>query len=414
MRGLEASARDALDRRLAPAARRPLAVALSGGGDSLALTLIADTWAREHGRELLVLTVDHRLQSGSATWTIACAAIAERLGRPFRALAWAGAKPRSGLPAAARAARHRLLAAAAREAGAQVILMGHTADDILEARLMRQAGATTPDPRAWAPSPVWPEGRGLFVLRPLLEVRRAELRAWLEARGEPWIDDPANTDLRYARARARPRAADAEPPRVAERPPLSLAVAVAHAHGALSLARAALRSAEPQEAARLLAIACVCAGGGERRPAGERLARAAAGVQGEGRFVATLAGARIEAGEDTVQIAREPGETARGGLKPRPVPPGREVIWDGRFAVSAAREGLVVRGLAGVAARLSEEERRRLRDLPAPLRGGLPAILEPDGRVTCPALGGAPGVEVRSLVPDRFQAAAGLVTREPD
>src|SRR5690349_1437499 len=79
-----------LDRRLLGDSPRPIAVALSGGGDSVALTLIADAWAREVGRALLILTVDHRLQADSAAWTQGCAELARRLGRPFRALAWEG------------------------------------------------------------------------------------------------------------------------------------------------------------------------------------------------------------------------------------------------------------------------------------------------------------------------------------
>src|SRR4029078_1522667 len=81
---------------------RPLAVALSGGGDSLALTLIADAWARGAGRELLILTVDHGLQPQGRAWADTCAAIGPLLGRPFRLLVWAGDKPATGLPAAAR------------------------------------------------------------------------------------------------------------------------------------------------------------------------------------------------------------------------------------------------------------------------------------------------------------------------
>ncbi|MDZ4372388.1 MAG: ATP-binding protein, partial [Phenylobacterium sp.] len=100
MRGLEAAAWEALDRRLRHGGSRLVAVALSGGGDSLALTLIADQWARARGRNLLVLTVDHGLRPESAAWTTACARAADRLGRPFQALRWDGEKPSRGLPAA--------------------------------------------------------------------------------------------------------------------------------------------------------------------------------------------------------------------------------------------------------------------------------------------------------------------------
>src|SRR5207247_1209422 len=82
------------------------------------------------------------------------------LGADFQALRWDGDKPVTGLAAAARTARHRMLADAARRAGARAILMGHTGSDVLEAEAMRAAGSTTPDPKEWAPSPAWPEGRG--------------------------------------------------------------------------------------------------------------------------------------------------------------------------------------------------------------------------------------------------------------
>lgn len=409
---LEARVREVFDTRLTRGSPRPFAVALSGGGDSLALTLLADAWAHEAGRPLIVLTVDHRLQAQSRDWTAACAAVAARLGRPFRALVWKGAKPASGLPAAARQARHRLLAEAAREAGARVILMGHTADDVLEARLMREAGATTPEPQSWAPSPVWPEGRGLFLLRPLLEARRRELRAWLEARRERWIEDPANADPRYARSRARKRADPQAPVEAAARGPLGLAEGVTEAAGVLYLHRPALRSAAADEVGRLLGLACVCAAGGERRPATVRIARAAEGLRGQARFVATLAGARIEADDETVRIAREPGEAGRGGLQALELPVGREVVWDGRFAVTARRCGLQMRAAAGVAARLPAQERRRLNALPRIGRGGLPVVVGPDGAVSSPVVGGPADVEVRSLVGDRLRAAAGLVPRE--
>ena len=200
----------ALDRRLRPDSAAPLAVGFSGGGDSLALLILTLEWAQAHGRTVVSLTVDHQLNPASAAWTVAAAARAQAMGVQAQAQAWTGDKPSAGLPAAARAARHALLADAAREAGARVLLLGHTADDLAEAAAMRAEGSTVSDPREWSPSPVWPEGRGVFVLRPLLAVGRAEIREWLTARGETWLDDPANDDLNYARARARRRLSSPE------------------------------------------------------------------------------------------------------------------------------------------------------------------------------------------------------------
>ncbi len=397
MRGLEAGARQVLDTYLLPDSRRPLAVGLSGGGDSLALTLIADAWAREAGRELLILTVDHGLQAESAAWTRACADIAARLGRPFRALSWIGDKPATGVPAAARRARHRLLADAARDAGARVILLGHTGDDLAEAAVMRAGGATTPDPRAWAPSPVWPQGRGIFLLRPLLWATRADLRAWLSARGETWIDDPANADPRYARSRARLAEPGAPGPPTVQAPLTLARFATEHA-GIITLERARLRAASPDEARRFVALAAVCAGGGERLPATARTARVAEALRGRGPFIATLAGARIVAEEGAARLFREPGEAARAGLAPLR-PPG---VFDGRFEIATGAE---VRRLSGLMGRLSPADRDRLRQVPAAARGALPAVVEADGSVRLAPL--------ESLVGERLRAAAGLVQREP-
>ncbi|MDB5480153.1 MAG: tilS, partial [Caulobacteraceae bacterium] len=94
----------------------PIAVAFSGGGDSLALLLAATTWAEAHGRPILALTVDHGLRPESGAWSRFCRERAAALGVEHRTLAWEGDKPATGVSAAARAARHRLLAEAAREA----------------------------------------------------------------------------------------------------------------------------------------------------------------------------------------------------------------------------------------------------------------------------------------------------------
>jgi tRNA(Ile)-lysidine synthase len=329
------------------------------------------------------------------------------MGTGFRALAWTGAKPATGLPAAARAARHRLLAAAAREAHAAVLLLGHTADDVAEARIMRAAGSTTPDPREWSPSPAWPEGRGLFLLRPLLGLRRAALRDWLTACGEGWIDDPANADLRYARPRARAAVGDDLVGLAADEAPIRLAESFAPLPGGgFEVARAALHEATPAERARALALACVCAGGGARLPRSEAAARLAETVAG------TLAGARLHADAARVRIVRNAGEAARGGLAPLALAAGATAVWDGRFEVTAGDIPVEVRKLGGLATRLPPAQRRALAELPASVRPALPAILDPEGGVSCPLLGDAPA-RATPLTATRLRAAAGLIEREP-
>jgi tRNA(Ile)-lysidine synthase len=406
--GTLATVQAVLDRRLRAESRRPVAVAFSGGGDSLALLLEAAAWAKRAGRELLVLTVDHRLQPESEAWTAACAATAARLGLVLQALAWTGEKPVTGLSAAARAARHRLLADAARAAGASVILMGHTADDILEARLMRARGSTTPDPREWSPSPAWPQGRGIFLLRPLLGVRRSEIRDWLAARGEAWIDDPANESRVSARARARRDLAlgaappDPQPEGVM---PQDLARASdADAGGGLRIARTALRAAASDVAARFVSAACLCAAGTDRPPAGPRALRLVERLLGSQAFTATLAGARVEADEDTVHFLREAGEAARGGLRPLSLKAGETGVWDGRFEVTADRP-MQIRPAAGLRSQLSPTDQQTLAALPARARDVMAVAIDDAGR---PML-----IAAKPLALDRLLAACGVIVREP-
>ena len=128
---------DAMRRRLAPGSAAPLAVALSGGGDSLALLHLTMDWAERRGRPVVAFTVDHGLNADSPSWTRAAGDAARAVGADWRALRWEGPKPTSGVQARARAARHALLAEAARDAGARVLLMGHTADDIAEGEVMQ-------------------------------------------------------------------------------------------------------------------------------------------------------------------------------------------------------------------------------------------------------------------------------------
>ncbi|WP_441457664.1 tRNA lysidine(34) synthetase TilS, partial [Brevundimonas sp. M-11_2] len=190
-----------------PVARTPVVLALSGGGDSLALLHLAADWARARGRRLLALTVDHNLNPKSADWTRFAGEAAREVGADWRGLSWeaarAGHELRGGLTARARAARHGLIAEAARAAGARVVLLAHTADDVAEGEWMRAHGSTLGRVREWSPSPVWPEGRELMLLRPLLDERREGLRDYLRARGQGWIEDPANADERFGRSRAR-------------------------------------------------------------------------------------------------------------------------------------------------------------------------------------------------------------------
>jgi tRNA(Ile)-lysidine synthase len=401
-----------MDRLNAPD-RPPIAVALSGGGDSMAMLHLAKDWARLAGRRLVALTVDHGLSPASDDWTRFAAERSGRIGVPHVSLRWQGDKPSTGLPAAARMARHALLADAARSAGARVILMAHTADDLMEAALMRAAGASTPSPRLWAPSPAWPEGRGVFLLRPLLGHRRAELRAFLRRLGEAWIDDPANEDPRFSRSLAR-RQLDADElplPVTPPPPPLAAVNRVREGDGGeLTLPLAALAELEPAERRRLIGALAICAAGTQRPPSAASLDRLAERLRA-GDTVGALAGVRIEARGDVVLFCREVGERRRGAMEAADLPKG-ESVFDGRFLVRAPDEGFRIAPLRGLAARLPAAERNGLRPVPAAVRGALPVVVSASGAVSCPVLSVDGAVSVAPLGLARLRAALGAVQDE--
>jgi len=406
--GLEQSVHAVLDSRLSARTSAPLAVGLSGGGDSLALLLMARSWGKAHGRSIVALTVDHGLQAQGRDWARACAARCEALGIEHKGLAWTGPKPASGLPAAARAARHALLADAARAAGASVLLLGHTADDLAESAVMRDAGSTVPDPRVWTPSPAWPEGRDVFLLRPMLSVRRGDLRSWLTERGERWIEDPANEDPNFARARARlvlGQSADdpAVSNEVADHRP---STAVWTSWGAARVSRTV--------GARELAAACLCAAGTSRPPRSHRINALIDRLAKRGDFSATLAGARIQTMGDQVSVCREAGEYSR---RPSPVLNllhNRTGVFDGRFEITACLADLTVHPLLGNVRRLPEDQQKALKALPAAARPSLPVVRTKAGLWTCPILADSPEVSARSLSRKRFEAFMGDIFREAD
>ena len=394
----------------------PVAVAFSGGGDSLALLLAAKSWADENGRQLIAMTVDHGLHPSSPDWVRWCQERAASAGIEHRALEWLGGKDRGNLTVRARAARHRLLADCAREFGAHVLLLGHTRDDLLEAQLMRAAGGRVGDALEWSPSPVWPQGRGQFLLRPLLGVRRSWIRSFLVEASQSWIEDPANEDLRSARVRARRAVAAAAITRGQEagtlswrRPTTLLQAARLGEAAEIAVTRQAIANANSAEVRAFLGAALLCASGTSRPPRATRLARLALRLESRERFTAGLAGARIEADDRQVRIMREPGELTR-----RPLASLADNVWDGRFEFHAKNPAVEIRPLSCLLGRLAPAERRRLAAAPAAARRALPAMMLTNGKAICPMLAGEGPARAKPLVMARLAGALGAIETESD
>jgi tRNA(Ile)-lysidine synthase len=180
-----------------------LLLAVSGGPDSVALMWLAARWRRAmtRGPRLIAVTVDHGLRREAAREARDVKRLAKALDLPHRTLRWTGVKPKTGLPAAARAARYRLLAKAARAGGATHILTAHTRDDQAETLLMRMLrGSVIAGLAAMARES---EREGVLLARPLLDVSKSQLVATLNKAKIAFADDPTNRDAAYTRPRLR-------------------------------------------------------------------------------------------------------------------------------------------------------------------------------------------------------------------
>ncbi len=180
-----------------------LILAVSGGPDSTALLYLAARWrsALKAGPELIAATVDHGLREEAAREAREVKRLASMLGIAHRTLRWSGTKPKTGIPAAARAARYDLLAQIARKAGASAILTAHTQDDQAETILMRLArGSGIAGLGAMAR---YTQREGVGLLRPLLDIPKERLIATLEKAKISYALDPSNIDPAYTRPRLR-------------------------------------------------------------------------------------------------------------------------------------------------------------------------------------------------------------------
>jgi tRNA(Ile)-lysidine synthase len=171
--------------------------ACSGGADSLALAAALAFVAPRAGLRAGAVTVDHRLQDGSAGRAADLASVLSGLGLDPVRVAPVDVGVAGGPEAAARSARYEALGQMAAQTGASAVLLGHTLDDQAETVLLGLARGSGSRSLAGMP-----RQRGVF-LRPLLGLRRSVTAAACEAVGLRAWEDPHNRDRRFARVRVR-------------------------------------------------------------------------------------------------------------------------------------------------------------------------------------------------------------------
>jgi tRNA(Ile)-lysidine synthase len=332
-----------------------IAVAVSGGSDSLALLLLLRGWLEPLQGRLTALTVDHGLRPEAAA---ECRQVGEiitrlnadhpRINHEFlvehHILVWQGDKPRSGVMAAARDARYRLLIEWCRTHDVLHLALGHHADDQAETLMMRRShGSGSLGLAGMA-------GRrmsgGVCLLRPLLACRKSSLVATARAAGLTWIEDPSNGADRFERVRWRQQlsgSTDLQPllsdgrRAGGQRDQIERRIAAWFAEqaridpaGHMVLALTPLMSLETEMALQALGQAILTVGGADFAPAPAALERLRDRLRDDGDFTTTLGGCLLSRRGETLSLFREAAACAPAVE----LTPEQPIMWDKRFVVS--------------------------------------------------------------------------------
>lgn len=199
--GDDAALLAAIDTSFAELLPKRVGIAVSGGGDSMALLHLFARWAAQTGHAIAAVTVDHGLRAGSRAEAEGVAQFCQGHGIEHEILTWSRPAGAGNLPAEARSGRYELMAQWAQARGIGGIALGHTADDGAENFLMRLGRAAGLEGLAQMHHLF--ERGGIHWARPLWQHARADLRRYLQRHGVGWAEDPSNDDPSYQRTKVR-------------------------------------------------------------------------------------------------------------------------------------------------------------------------------------------------------------------
>ncbi|NIZ08952.1 tRNA lysidine(34) synthetase TilS [Pseudooceanicola sp. HF7] len=387
-----------------PGPPQKIGLAVSGGGDSLALMHLMAEIAAKEAISLHVVTVDHGLRPAARAEAEEVARQAANLGVPHDILTWTDWDGEGNLQDQARRARYALMCNWAEAKGITQIALGHTADDQAETFLMRLSRSAGVDGLSGM-SARRRMGAVTFV-RPLLDTHRDCLRHYLRARGVKWIEDPSNEDERFDRVRARQVLKALEPLGISAQGISETTKNLASVrstlawysfceaqkivefdHGDILFSRAGFRVLQPEIARRLLIQALLWVSGADYPPRRRAMAMALEAVRsGTGM---TLHGCAITLDASRIRVARE-AEAVAGHCVTSGQP------WDGRWQlVGPVLEGAEVRALGK--AGLAQCPDWRAKGLPHRSLAGYPSLWQGDTLVSAPHAGVGKGWSAKLL-----------------
>ncbi len=391
-----------------------IAVAVSGGADSMALCLLANQWARGKGGRIIALTVDHGLRADSAEEAGRVAGWLAARDIEHHILAWAGAKPKAGMQAAARMARYRLLADWCASRQILHLLVAHHLEDQAETFLLRLARGSGVQGLACMKRIDRVAGHGRDdpgLLRPLLATSKEDLKNYLKAEKQPWIEDPSNRNEQFERVKARHMLASMPLEGMTSRRLAETADAMLRAHDALEkqLCRAIATYVDVAEAGyadvagdafdnlpeetglQLLSRLITVIGGRVYAPRLAKLRNLYESVVGKRDEGATLGGCEIVRAGAHVRIIREVAAIDHQ----LPVLNDGPAFWDNRFKVDVVTGSgkyprpLSVEKLGDKGWKKVVEKCTGARDISMPFKVkiGLPALFSGENLIAVPHLG---------------------------
>ena len=401
---------------LGPFERSPhIAVAVSGGRDSIGLCLLVNEWAQKCDGWVSAITVDHQLRPESAEEAKQVGDWLVGFNIDHHVLVWEGSKPSSGTQAAARKARYDLMEEWCRRAGVLHLFLGHHQDDQAETVLFRLQHDSGID--GLAGMSAVRERSHIRLLRPLLDIPRENVTAYLQDQNQAWIEDPSNKNPKYARTVLRNSLESADEGELTIEQLTTLSNRCARARivleedaarvmaqccrvypeGYVQLDVAKFRTVPAEISLRVLSRAIRCIGGRGYGPKQAQLERVHGLIQ-EGRFrrSRTLGGCQISYRDGVLLVFRE----YRNLPALVEMTAGQPILWDNRFRVALDDRVFQAcdRVWLGAFGRKGRQEIKELQEfktlsgasademLPAAVRQTLPALRDRHGLAFVPHL----------------------------
>lgn len=180
---------------------KSIAVAVSGGSDSMALTLLANEWAKKNSVNFIALTVDHRLRVEAKDEAEQVSKWLAKYEIKHKTLTYQGEIPTSNIEAIAREYRYELLCNYVKENKIDYLFIAHNMDEQSETfflNLSRGSGVY-----GLCGMPKNSIKNDVNIIRPMLNFTKDEIKEYLNSLNQKWIEDPSNQDDKYKRVRIR-------------------------------------------------------------------------------------------------------------------------------------------------------------------------------------------------------------------